>query len=330
MKALSHNSHRLTQTLSLLLLSCSSLTAIADTDGRFSIGLHSGLGQHNPDANTLDNKSHSWSVSTGYRVSPHISLEAEYADLGTTIVTNDDSAAAIDSQEANVSVLWYGYRQLESSTQPQGNGFSLYGRFGSSQLRQKSQNTEDTETSSHMLFGAGSEFEWDNGISARAELNMRDDVFHQLQFGLLKRFGANNNDHEQVMASRHLSVPAPQDDALWENRLSLNLPTLVFGNKAKLNKEQRKVLKLLASQLQRHQGLRLIVNGHSDSEGTMKERLQRGREQAINVGRFLQKQGVSGKRLNIRTYGDQSPYRRHNGEILDTYNRRVEFEINPQ
>lgn len=72
----------------------------------------------------------------------------------------------------------------------------------------------------------------------------------------------------------------------------------------------------------------IMINGHTDSDGSDAHNLRLSFERAQAVKDFLVSvYGVDEKRLKIRGYGEMLPIKPNNSALNKQYNRRVEFQV---
>lgn len=84
----------------------------------------------------------------------------------------------------------------------------------------------------------------------------------------------------------------------------------------------------LVELLQRFEGLRVTVEGHTDVTGDPDQNLQLSKDRASEVAYYLKKKGIDAARISTRGYGSSKPLFGKDSTRLYPQNRRVEFKIN--
>ncbi|MBX2878988.1 MAG: OmpA family protein [Granulosicoccus sp.] len=170
-----------------------------DLDSEFKQRFYAGAGilvsqlepdtDRDPDVSVDESNSEGGAITLGLDVSQNISLEAHYADLGEATLTPDGS---VSYQVGGISALWYGFNRIKDRQER--IGLSLYGKVGVGALENSAENVEyEQVNSSHVLFGAGAEYGFDNGLAARAEVTAHESDAKYLLLGLIYRFGEPGN-----------------------------------------------------------------------------------------------------------------------------------------
>ncbi len=71
----------------------------------------------------------------------------------------------------------------------------------------------------------------------------------------------------------------------------------------------------------------IVINGHTDSDGTETYNLGLSLQRAEEIKKFLvAKYDIANKRLTVKAYGETKPIESNNTEYGKMKNRRVEFE----
>ncbi len=86
------------------------------------------------------------------------------------------------------------------------------------------------------------------------------------------------------------------------------------------------LLRADAQWLKEHPGTYVRIEGHADERGETEYNMALGEKRAMSVKRYFESLGVSGKRLSIISYGEESPVDAGHDEAAWAKNRRVEFE----
>jgi outer membrane protein OmpA-like peptidoglycan-associated protein len=108
----------------------------------------------------------------------------------------------------------------------------------------------------------------------------------------------------------------------------INLPDILFGlNEADLKPETRLILAKLAGILLVMPDQDVLVEGHTDSTGSVEYNLDLSQRRALAVLQFLQAQGLQPERLRSMGYGMQRPVADNSSTEGRRRNRRVEIVI---
>jgi outer membrane protein OmpA-like peptidoglycan-associated protein len=94
-----------------------------------------------------------------------------------------------------------------------------------------------------------------------------------------------------------------------------------------LRTESRKNLDNLASSLRDFGDSKLMLVGHTDSQGTDSYNLELSRRRASSVGTYLEAHGVSSSRVQIAGRGETEPIASNDSDSGRQENRRVEVAI---
>ncbi len=117
-------------------------------------------------------------------------------------------------------------------------------------------------------------------------------------------------------------------DQLLTNRVAIAAEEVLFDlNKYTLNSRANTQLKRVAEYMKEHQEASLRIGGHTCDLGTSQHNLTLSKNRAESVAQYLQKQGVSSARLQVRGYGESEPLVSNSNPANRVINRRVEFTI---
>lgn len=95
----------------------------------------------------------------------------------------------------------------------------------------------------------------------------------------------------------------------------------------RLTAEAIDVLAGVAQTLQEYPDIRVIIESHTDNEGSAAANLQLSKRRAIAVARYLVDAGISGSRLKPQAFGESRPRTSNLTTKGRAANRRVEFSI---
>lgn len=96
---------------------------------------------------------------------------------------------------------------------------------------------------------------------------------------------------------------------------------------ASLTKPAQSVLRRQAHWLKAHPQVEFKIIGHADDEGSGASNLRLSHDRAVAVRQHLIRQGVSGNRLHVVSYGDAKPIATCTIQSCAAQNRRVVSEI---
>tara|TARA_B100000945_G_C20340740_1_gene577212 strand:+ start:525 stop:1004 length:480 start_codon:yes stop_codon:yes gene_type:complete len=91
--------------------------------------------------------------------------------------------------------------------------------------------------------------------------------------------------------------------------LAKGVPDRIFfaTNKSKLTTAARDALRKQATWLRKNKDINITVEGHADERGTREYNLALGERRANAAKDYLLTYGVSGKRINVISYGKERP-----------------------
>lgn len=113
----------------------------------------------------------------------------------------------------------------------------------------------------------------------------------------------------------------PADNA---NASKFEFMVIYFGfNKYDLTPENQKNLLTNIAHLRKNPAVKIIIEGHCDSRGTMEYNLALGEKRARTVWKFMMTNGVEEKRMAIISYGAEKPAALGTGKDDYAKNRRV-------
>lgn len=96
---------------------------------------------------------------------------------------------------------------------------------------------------------------------------------------------------------------------------------------ATLVPEAREALKRKAEWMRANPNVSVVIEGHTDSRGTVEYNLALGERRAVSAMSFLVDLGISASRLTTISYGKERPIDPGNNEASWAKNRRAHFEI---
>lgn len=183
---------------------CSGSASAQNWDGSFSkrvyLGIGAGQSRLVPDTSAVagldvvDKSDTGSTLTLGFDFSRRMTVELQYADLGTSELTGNDG---IEYSEASVSGLYYLWNGLGSADYldfdglDQRAGLSLFGRLGVGKMENEAVQTVQFErkNDAQLMVGLGVEYALAMGLGVRAEyINFDTDAKYR-GLSLLYRFG---------------------------------------------------------------------------------------------------------------------------------------------
>jgi peptidoglycan-associated lipoprotein len=83
----------------------------------------------------------------------------------------------------------------------------------------------------------------------------------------------------------------------------------------------------VADYMTSHSDVRLVCDGHCDERGSREYNMSLGEHRALAVRAYLITLGVSGDRIQTRSFGEEQPMDPGHSESAWRQNRRVEFSL---
>ena len=106
--------------------------------------------------------------------------------------------------------------------------------------------------------------------------------------------------------------------------LAAGVPDRVFfaTNKSSLTTKARETLRKQATYLRKNKNLNVTIEGHADERGTREYNLALGERRANAAKDYLMTYGISGKRINVISYGKERPVNTASSALAWSQNRR--------
>jgi OOP family OmpA-OmpF porin len=123
-----------------------------------------------------------------------------------------------------------------------------------------------------------------------------------------------------------MAAPAPPAAPPVEERLVLRGVNFATDS-AEIDPASAVVLDVVADQLRSRPGLRIGVEGHTDSVGSEAYNQSLSQRRADAVRSYLVRKGVPAERLTARGLGESSPVASNDTAEGRALNRRVELEV---
>jgi len=142
---------------------------------------------------------------------------------------------------------------------------------------------------------------------------------------------ASDRSAEEVEQARQL-----QEDRLRTEAAAREAAGEAFVNEniyfafdsAVLSDQAQEILNRKADYLRTNSGVTVTVEGHCDERGTDAYNIALGERRSESVKNFLVDLGISAKRLNTISYGEERPIAMGQNEVFWAKNRRAQFVIN--
>ncbi len=280
-------------------------------------------------------------VYLGFDLLKRLSIEGYYVDQGKAVIgRNADNVRPggdIDYQQYGISAIGYLYNSRSGDDYNSGfddegeyrhEGWSAFGRVGLGGMKNHADpqlNHRRLETTA-LVLGGGIEYGWANGFAGRAEFTSYDKDSKMLGISILKRFGkpAPYKVVQEVPAAAVAPVTTPTPDVM----ANLDLVNIQFDlDKSDIKQEGALALDALADKLKSNPDLRLRVDGHACSLGTIAHNQGLSERRANSVVQYLTSKGIDANRFEPQGFGELRPIADNSTEAGRILNRRVEFGI---
>ncbi len=94
-----------------------------------------------------------------------------------------------------------------------------------------------------------------------------------------------------------------------------------------LNADAQKILDKKVEWLQKHPGIKIIIEGHCDERGSNEYNLALGERRANSAKQYLVNAGISAERIHTISYGEERPLALGSDEASWAINRRAHFIV---
>lgn len=98
-------------------------------------------------------------------------------------------------------------------------------------------------------------------------------------------------------------------------------------DKYNIRQDARDVLDSVATWLNKHKDINVLIEGHCDDRGTNDYNLALGEKRANAARDYLVSRGVSSKRMSTLTYGEEKPVCSSMNDSCRQNNRRAHFVV---
>lgn len=96
-------------------------------------------------------------------------------------------------------------------------------------------------------------------------------------------------------------------------------------DQANLDSQARQTAKLNGEEMKKNQSAKMIIEGHCDERGTNEYNIALGEKRAKVVKDYMKDLGISSRRLETKSWGEERPLASGNSEKIFSKNRRAEF-----
>ncbi len=303
-----------------------------------------------------DDKSSGYKVFVGKDISDRISVEGYYADLGEAGIS---PAGTIDYTVYGVSAL-YRFYNADSFVGNQPIGLSLFGLAGVGGMS----NTADLvtytrENDAHLHWGAGAEYGFPGGFSARTDIDLFDTDAQMVSVSLQKRFGGTGEEAIALAAPMvdpiNVNTDSDRDgvydsvdqcdgtplgvvvDALGcpavkrveqKQTAGYYLGRVYFAlDSSYLSAAARGTLDRVAEFLKSRPSIKIRTEGHTDSIESEKYNQWLSEKRAKRVKDYLVLRGIRSDRMRTIGFGENNPVASNNNAEGRQKNRRTEFNV---
>jgi peptidoglycan-associated lipoprotein len=106
------------------------------------------------------------------------------------------------------------------------------------------------------------------------------------------------------------------------------VPVYFDYDRYNLRSDAVEIMEKIASFLEQHKGIRILIEGHADERGTDEYNMGLGENRARSARNYLTGYGLSGNRFEMVTFGKSRPANPScNDDPCHQLNRRVEWKV---
>ncbi len=117
-------------------------------------------------------------------------------------------------------------------------------------------------------------------------------------------------------------------EALARAKSEINQSTVYFDyDKSDIRDEYRSALHVVVEKMKEYSDIRLQVDGHCDERGTAAYNLALGERRANAAKKFLTDAGISGSRIETKSWGEEKPAAEGHNDAAWAKNRRDDFMV---
>ena len=134
-------------------------------------------------------------------------------------------------------------------------------------------------------------------------------------------------DEESALTGEDLPLPEV-DDTIYIEPLSPAFENIHFDfDRYDIRPMDEPILEGIASWLEEHDGVKVLIEGHCDERGTNEYNMALGEQRALAARRYLVGLGISSSRLSTISYGEERPLDPRSTEEAWAKNRRAHFTV---
>ena len=305
----------------------------------------------NPALTIEDDRDAGFHVAIGYDFSRLLSAEVYVASLGSASVGFFGAPVGdIDYQVYGASAIAYLLNSRSGTFLNSSNGrgdarregLSLYGRFGIGGLRNDGDVNYRRDHVSHVVFGAGLEYGFSNGLALRGEYITMDTDAQYVTASLVKRFGKSAPEPAKKIAAD--KVPAgdaattgvvidplprgPQAPYDGPTMFRPIVPPYIYFDFDKSDLSATSLAKLdsFVDQMKKSE-LDIEIQGHTDWVAGPEYNMALSLRRAAAVRDYLVSRGMGQGRLETRGFGESRPISSNTTAVGRSQNRRVEMHL---
>ncbi|MBD3348723.1 MAG: peptidoglycan-associated lipoprotein Pal [Candidatus Eisenbacteria bacterium] len=134
---------------------------------------------------------------------------------------------------------------------------------------------------------------------------------------------------EETDALTGEDIPLPDvDDTVFVEPLSPEFENIHFEfDRYDIRPVDEPILESIASWLEQHEDVKVLIEGHCDERGTNEYNMALGEQRALAARRYLVSLGVEAQRLSTISYGEERPLDPRSTEEAWAKNRRAHFTV---
>jgi peptidoglycan-associated lipoprotein len=117
-------------------------------------------------------------------------------------------------------------------------------------------------------------------------------------------------------------------EALSRAKSAVGQSTVYFDyDKSEIRDEYRSALYTVVENMKKFSEIRIQVDGHCDERGTAAYNLALGERRANAAKKFLSDAGISGSRIETKSWGEEKPATEGHNDAAWAKNRRDDFKV---
>jgi outer membrane protein OmpA-like peptidoglycan-associated protein len=330
-------------------------------ESKWYLGAGLGISRLAPESNgsiysVEDKSSEGFKLTLGYDWSERVSIEGYYSDLGEAVMSPNGE---VSYKDLGASGLYYFYQQHDKKHR----GWEAFVKTGLGWMKNDTELNYERLHNTHLMFGLGGGYTFNNGLSIRADLDLYDEDSQFLTLSLMKRFGQKrltqkpeqqevvtevtaapvavplesnvdpviDSDGDGVQDSQDQCPDTPKGGKVNDRGclVLLELEGVHFENdEYKLTESSKRILDNVAAMLKDRSDIKQIkVVGHTDNRGAAGYNQQLSESRAIRVRDYLISAGIPGYLLKAVGLGESQPIASNKSESGRQQNRRVELQL---